>query len=48
MLVAEVALDRGQYPVAAREYRLAARTGGPLVAERAARVAYEYGQDTEL
>jgi tetratricopeptide (TPR) repeat protein len=48
MLVAEVALDRGQYPVAAREYRLAARTGGPLVAERAARVAYEYGQDVEL
>jgi tetratricopeptide (TPR) repeat protein len=48
MLVAEVALDRGQYPVAAREYRLAAQSGGPAVAERAARVAYEYGQDAEL
>jgi tetratricopeptide (TPR) repeat protein len=48
MLVAEVALDRGQYPLAAREYRLAAATGGPPVAERAARVAFEYGQDVEL
>jgi predicted Zn-dependent protease len=48
MLVAEVALDRGQYPVAAREYRLAAAGGDPKVAERAARVAYEYGQDAEL
>lgn len=48
MLVAEVALDRGQYPAAAREYRLAAATGGPAVAERAARVAYDYGQDAEL
>jgi tetratricopeptide (TPR) repeat protein len=48
MLVAEVALDRGQYADAAREYRLAAAAGGPEVAERAARVAYENGQDREL
>jgi tetratricopeptide (TPR) repeat protein len=48
MLVAEVALDRGQYPVAAREYRRAAEQGGPAVAERAARVAFEHGQDREL
>lgn len=48
MLVAEVALDRGQYSVAAREYRLAAAGGDARVAERAARVAFEHGQDAEL
>jgi tetratricopeptide (TPR) repeat protein len=49
LLVAEVALDRGQYPVAAREYRLAAaESRDPQVAERAARVAFDAGQDREL
>jgi tetratricopeptide (TPR) repeat protein len=49
MLVAEVALERGEYGLAAREYRLAAAaTGDAAIAERAARVAFDNGQDREL
>ncbi len=49
MLVAEVALERGEYPLAADEYRrAAAATADPVVAERAARVAFDNGQDRAL
>ena len=49
MLVAEVAIDRGEYAVAAREYRLAAaKAKDPVIAERAAHVAFDNGQDREL
>lgn len=49
MLFAEVALERGEYGLAASEYRrAAAQTGDAAVAERAARVAFDNGQDREL
>ena len=49
MLIAEVALERGEYGLAAREYRAAAAASGdPKIAERAARVAFDNGQDREL
>ena len=49
MLMAEIALERGQYRLAAREYRAAAAASrDPKIAERAARVAFDNGQDTEL
>jgi tetratricopeptide (TPR) repeat protein len=49
MLIAEVALERGEYALAAREYRLAAAASGdPAIAERAARVAFDNAQDREL
>ncbi|MCZ8131853.1 MAG: tetratricopeptide repeat protein [Steroidobacteraceae bacterium] len=49
MLVAEAAIDRGQYPLAVEEYRLAAAaTGDARLAERAARVAFDHGQDAAL
>jgi tetratricopeptide (TPR) repeat protein len=49
MVVAEVAVERGAYPVAAREYRLAAAAAhDPVVAEHAARLAFDHGQDREL
>jgi len=44
-LVAEIAIERGEYRVAASAYREAAATSrDPAVAERAARVAFENGQ----
>jgi tetratricopeptide (TPR) repeat protein len=49
MLMAEVAIERGEYALAAREYRLAAASSrDPKIAERAAHVAFEHGQDREL
>ncbi len=49
MLLAEVALDRGQYAIAASEYRLAAAASGDAaIAERAARVGFDNGQEREL
>jgi tetratricopeptide (TPR) repeat protein len=49
MLVAEVALERGEYGLAASEYRrAAAQTGNPAISERAAHVAFDNGQDREL
>ena len=49
MLTAEVALDRGEYGLASEEYRLtAAATKDPKVAEHAARVAFDNGQDHAL
>jgi tetratricopeptide (TPR) repeat protein len=49
MLLAEVAVERGEYAVAAGEYRLAAAaTGDAAIAERAARVSFDNGQDREL
>ena len=49
MLLAETALERGEYPAAAREYRRAAAASrDPAVAERAARVAFDHGQQHEL
>ncbi len=49
MLMGEVALERGEYAFAAREYRrAAAESGDPKIAEHAARVAFDHGQDTEL
>lgn len=49
MVIAEVAVERGQYPLAASEYRLAAAASrDPKIAERAARVAFDNGQDREL
>ena len=49
MLVAEVAVERGEYAVAASEYRLAAAASGDAaIAERAARVGFDNGQDREL
>jgi tetratricopeptide (TPR) repeat protein len=49
MLLAETALERGQYAIAASEYRLAAAASGdPAIAERAARVGFDNGQEQEL
>jgi tetratricopeptide (TPR) repeat protein len=49
MLIAEVALDRGEYALAASEYRQAAKASGDAaIAERAARVAFDNGQEREL
>lgn len=49
MLLAEVAVERGEYAVAASEYRLAAAsTGDAAIAERAARISFDNGQDREL
>jgi len=49
MLLAETALERGEYPAAAREYRRAAAVSRDAhVAERAARVAFDHGQQREL
>ncbi len=48
MLYGEVALERGQYPVAAEEYRRAAAGGDEAVAERAARVAFDNGLDADV
>lgn len=49
LLVAEVAIERGRYPEAVREYRQAAtESRDPKVAERAARVAFDHGQDADL
>jgi tetratricopeptide (TPR) repeat protein len=49
MLFAEVALERGQYAIAATEYRLAAAASGDAaIAERAARVGFDNGQEREL
>jgi hypothetical protein len=49
LLSAEVALSRGEYPQAARTLREAARKSrDPAVAERAAKIAFEYSQPREL
>ncbi|MBS0373215.1 MAG: tetratricopeptide repeat protein [Proteobacteria bacterium] len=49
LVSAEVALERGDYPFAAREYRrAAAESRDAAVAERAARVAFDTGQAGEL
>ena len=49
LLIAEVAVERGEYALAAHEYRQAASvTGDPAIAERAARVAFDNAQDREL
>ena len=49
MLIGEVAAERGEYGRAADEYRLAAAAGGDAkIAERAARLAFDNGQDVEL
>jgi tetratricopeptide (TPR) repeat protein len=49
MLVAEVAVERGEFPSAAREYRLAAAASrDAAIAEHAARLAFDNGQDSEL
>ncbi len=49
MLMGEVAIDRGDYQRAAEEYRQAAAANGdPKIAERAARIAFDHGQDREL
>jgi tetratricopeptide (TPR) repeat protein len=49
MLLGEVALERGEYPVAVDYYRrAAAASGDPAVAEHAARVAFDRGQDVAL
>ena len=49
MLLAETALERGEYPAAAREYRQAAAASRDThIAERAARVAFDHGQQREL
>jgi len=49
MLLAEVAVERGEYGFAAGEYRLAAaQSGDAAIAERAARVAFDNGLDREL
>ena len=49
MLLAEVALERGEYAAAASEYRRAAAdSGDEAIAERAARVAFDNTQDREL
>ncbi len=46
--VADTAVERGQYPWAARQYRLAAQSGSNELAERAARMAFDNAQDGEL
>jgi tetratricopeptide (TPR) repeat protein len=49
LAAADAALERGLYPWAVREYRLeAAASGRSAIAERAARVAFDNGQDREL
>ena len=49
LVSAEVALSRGEYPEATRQLRAAARASrDPAVAERAARVAFDYAQPREL
>jgi tetratricopeptide (TPR) repeat protein len=49
LLRAEVAVERGEYAFAASQYRAAAAASrDPLVAERAARIAFDYGQTREL
>ncbi len=49
MLIAEVALERGEYALAASEYRrAAAASGDAAIAERAARVAFDNAQEREL
>ena len=49
MLMGEVAAERGEFERAAHEYRLAAATSGDAkIAERAARLAFDNGQDREL
>lgn len=49
MVLGEVALERGDYPVAVDYYRrAAAATRDPAVAERAARIAFDRGQDAAL
>jgi tetratricopeptide (TPR) repeat protein len=49
MLRAEVAVDRGEYAFAADAYRgLAAASHDPLVTERAAHLAFDYGQPAAL
>jgi len=49
LVSAEVALSRGEYPEASRQLREAARSSrDPAVAERAARVAFDYAQPREL
>jgi Holliday junction resolvase-like predicted endonuclease len=49
MLTAEVAVDRGEYSLASEEYRLtAAATKDAKIAEHAARVAFDNGQDHAL
>ncbi|HXQ64534.1 MAG TPA: tetratricopeptide repeat protein [Steroidobacteraceae bacterium] len=49
MLMAEVAIERGEYAFAAREYRLAAAASKDReISERAARVAFDHGLDRDL
>ena len=49
MLLAEIAVDRGQYPLAVQTYRLAAATSrDEHVAARAARLAFESGETRAL
>ena len=49
MLMGEVALERGEFGRAAREYRVAAaESGDAKIAEHAARIAFDHGQDHEL
>ena len=49
MLMGEVAAERGEFGRAAHEYRLAAAASGDAkIAERAARLAFDNGQDREL
>ncbi len=49
MLMGEVAAERGEFERAAHEYRLAAAASGDAkIAERAARLAFDNGQEREL
>lgn len=48
LLVADTAVERGQYPWAVHQYRMAAQAGSRELAERAARMAFDNLQDGEL